>query len=102
LEWLFNQLLGAMSGQSVSVAFLLDSTAIKDSSGNPFGENSSLSIQASPTDNMIMGGMVYQIDVSAGNHLLSWQVSAYGDPSNKFLIRQRWLVLTAILVPIEF
>lgn len=102
LEWRFNQRFGAMYQQSVGASFLLDGVAVKDSSGVPFAENMSLSIQGSPTDNMVMGGMVYQNNVASGNHTLTWQIGAWGEPSNQFLVRQRWLVLTAILVPEAF
>jgi hypothetical protein len=104
LEWRVNQRFGAMSNMSMNATFLIDGVAIKDSTGATFSENASLSIQYSPMDNMIFGGMVYQKNVAPGNHTLTWQVGAnsYTSTPHTVLVRQRWLSLNAILVPIDF
>lgn len=102
LEWRINQRFGAMTNQSVTASFLLDGNVLKDSNGVAFAENGSLSIQSPPMDNMIFGGTVYQNNVASGNHTLTWQISAWGNISDQFLVRQRWLSLTAILVPASF
>jgi hypothetical protein len=102
LEWRFGQRFGAIDQQSVYASFLLDGLAIRDSSGVGFDENASLSVQFVPMDNIIFGGTVYQNNIASGSHTLTWQMGAFGEPSNIFATRQRWLVLSRILVPTGF
>lgn len=90
-----------MTQNSLNTNFLLDGLPLKDEAAASFAENLSLSMQSSPTDNMVYGGMVYQNSVSPGDHTLSWQMTCWGD-NDTFLVRQRWLVLTAVLVPGSF
>jgi hypothetical protein len=102
LVWHFNQRFGAISGQTTFSRFLLDGNVIKDSMGTPSGDNQSLSIQSAPTDNIIFGGMVYQNNVAPGTHTITWQIVGYGQPTDTFGTRQRWLMLTGLLVPSGF
>lgn len=101
LEWRFNQRFGAMYQNSLVTSFLLDGAPVKDATGTAFAENMSLSMQYSPTDNTTYGGMVYQNNVAPGEHTLAWRMTCVGD-NDTFLVRQRWLVLTAVLVPQSF
>ena len=102
-----SQRFGAMSNQSVGVTYKLDGMNIKDSAGIEFSEPGVLSMQYSPTDNMIFGGTVYQNNVGNGSHTLDWLIwfSAPSDgnsANNWVLVRQRWMVVKAILVPSDF
>lgn len=102
ISWQFNQRAGGITNQGVVTNFLLDGVPLQDSSGNEFTESISLWRQQDDADNFVMGGMVYQNDISAGSHTLAWRVTGTGDSADTFLIRQRWLMLTAILVATDF
>jgi len=101
LEWRFNQRIGMTYGWTTWIRFLIDGMPITDSTGTPFSENLALLFQDS-ANNMEFGGTVYQNSIAPGSHTLTWQVMGQCNAGDQFLVRQRWLVLTAILVPESF